>query len=157
MNAAKDITQVSLGSNNAAGAGSVESGRGGRALVLLADRAGGGSAKHRRHLHQSRCAATYPAWSEMFTAFVYTMQSVIDAKPQAIAAYVRAINKAEVFIQNEPTLTKKLLNGYLGLGQDVTDAVYCGSDRGRRARSTDQPVGVQRRGPISTSRPVWSA
>ena len=55
---------------------------------------------------------------------IYTKQSTIDANPQAIAAYIRAIGQAETFIQSNPAQARVLLNKYLGLGQAVTDAIY---------------------------------
>ena len=54
----------------------------------------------------------------------YTKQSVIDAKPKAVQAFIRGIAQAEAFIHNNPSQAKVLLGKYLGQNPQVTDAVF---------------------------------
>ncbi len=123
MNAAKEITQVSLGSNNALALKALQSGEV-DALSFFSPIGQAAEAQNIGDIFISPVRGDVPGLAGDVHGVFYTMQSVIDAKPQAIAAYIRAINEAEVFIQNDTAQTKKLLNSYLGLGQGVTDAVY---------------------------------
>lgn len=123
MNAAKDSTQVSLGSSNTAALGALKSGRIDALSFLLPI----GQAVEQQGLGDiliSPMRGDIPALVGDVHGVVYTKQSTIDAHSQAIAAYIRAIGQAETFIQNSPAQAKVLLNSYLGLGQAVTDAIY---------------------------------
>jgi ABC-type nitrate/sulfonate/bicarbonate transport system substrate-binding protein len=123
MNAAQDVTQVSLGSNNDLALSQLQAGKV-DALSFFSPIGQAAEAQGIGDIFISPVRGDVPGLQGDVHGICYTKQSIIDAKPQAIAAYIRAVNKAEVFIQNEPTQTKKLLNSYLGLGQSVTDAVY---------------------------------
>jgi NitT/TauT family transport system substrate-binding protein len=123
MDAAKDITQVSLGSNNQLALSQLKAGQV-DALSFFSPIGQAAEAQGIGDIFISPVRGDVPGLVGDVHGICYTKQSVIDAKPQAVAAYIRAINLAEVFIQNNPTETKKLLNSYLGLGQNVTDAVY---------------------------------
>ena len=123
MDAAKDCTQISLGSNNALALSNLREGKV-DALSFFSPIGQAAEAQGIGDIFISPVRGDVPGLRGDVHGICYTKQSVIDAKPQAIAAYIRAINQAEVFIQNEPDETKKLLNTYLGLGQSVTDAVY---------------------------------
>src|SRR5258707_1713490 len=123
MNAAKDIKQVSLGANSAAALAALKSGRvDALSFILpmgqLVEVQGIGD----RLISPMR--GDIPGLVGDVHGVIYTKQSTIDANPQAIAAYIRAIGQAETFIQSNPAEAKVLLNKYLGLGQTVTDAVY---------------------------------
>ncbi|HEY7420225.1 MAG TPA: ABC transporter substrate-binding protein, partial [Ktedonobacteraceae bacterium] len=55
----------------------------------------------------------------------YTRQGVIDAKPMAIQAFIRAIAQAEAFIHDNPTQTMTLLGKYIKQkNPKITKAVY---------------------------------
>jgi NitT/TauT family transport system substrate-binding protein len=123
MDAAKDITQVSLGSNNQLALSQLKAGQV-DALSFFSPIGQAAEAQGIGDIFISPVRGDVPGLRGDVHGICYTKQSVIDSNPQAIAAYIRAINKAEVFIQNDPAETKKLLNSYLGLGQSVTDAVY---------------------------------
>ena len=123
MNAAKDATQVSLGSNNTAALGALKTGRV-DALSFFSPIGQAAEAQGIGDILISPVRGDIPGLKGDVHGVFYTKQSTIDTKPQAIAAYIRAINQAEVFIQNNPAETKVLLNTYLGLGQKISDAVY---------------------------------
>jgi ABC-type nitrate/sulfonate/bicarbonate transport system substrate-binding protein len=123
MNAAKDATEVSLGSNNVAALAALKAGRV-DALSFFSPIGQAAEAQNTGDIFISPVRGDVPGLTGDVHGVFYTKQSVITAKPQAIAAYIRAVNQAETFIQNNPTQAKTLLNSYLGLGQSVTDAVY---------------------------------
>ena len=123
MNAAKDATQVSLGSNNTAALGALKTGRV-DALSFFSPIGQAAEAKGTGDILISPVRGDIPGLQGDVHGVFYTKQSTIDAKPQAIAGYIRAINQAETFIKNNPAETKVLLNTYLNLGQSISDAVY---------------------------------
>lgn len=126
LNATKDTTQVSLGSNFTAALASLKAGKV-DALSFAVPTGEAAVAQGIGDILISPLRGDIPGLSNDIQGVTYTKQSTIDAKPQAIAAYIRAINQAEVFIKNNPTQAKAILNTYLGLGQSVTDAVYTAS------------------------------
>lgn len=129
LNASKDVTEVSLGSNNAAALASLKAGRV-DALAFFMPIGQAAEAQGIGDILISPVRGDIPGLRGDVHGVFYTKQSIITAKPQAVAAYIRAINQAEAFIQSNPTEAKVLLNSYLGLGQNVTDAVYAASSAG---------------------------
>jgi len=57
---------------------------------------------------------------------LYGKQNVIDTKLQAVQAFIRAIAKAEAFIQQNPAQAAVLMAKYLKLGNDMktTNTVF---------------------------------
>ncbi len=55
---------------------------------------------------------------------IYARQQVIDAKPKAIQAFIRAIAQAEAFIHQQPAQAKILLQKYLKLDPKTAQAVF---------------------------------
>ncbi len=129
MDAAKDVTEVSLGSNNAAALAALAAGRV-DALSFFMPIGQAAEARGVGDIFISPVRGDIPGLRGDVHGVFYTTQSIINAKPQAIAAYIRAINQAEQFIQSNPSEAKTLLNQYLGLGQSVTDAVYTAASAG---------------------------
>ncbi|HEY3994275.1 MAG TPA: ABC transporter substrate-binding protein, partial [Ktedonobacteraceae bacterium] len=129
MNASKDITEVSLGSNNVAALASLKAGRV-DALSFFSPIGQAAEAQNIGDIFISPVRGDIPGLTGDVHGVFYTKQSVLTAKPRAIAAYIRAINQAETFIQNNSDAAKTLLNAYLGLGQSVTDAVYAAQSGG---------------------------
>jgi NitT/TauT family transport system substrate-binding protein len=123
MDAAKDATQVSLGSNNTAALAALKAGLV-DALSFFSPVGQAAEARGIGDILISPVRGDVPGLRGDVHGVIYTSQSVIDAKPQAIASYIRALYQAEVFIRNNPAAAKVLLNHYLGLGQKVSDAVY---------------------------------
>jgi NitT/TauT family transport system substrate-binding protein len=58
-----------------------------------------------------------PSMTGQLFGVLYAKQSVIDAKPKAVQAFIRAIAQAETFIQKNPDKVAALLGKYLGLDQ----------------------------------------
>lgn len=123
LDASKDITQVSLGSNNKAALAALESGQV-DALSFFSPIGQTAEAQGIGDIFISPVRGDVPGLRGDVHGVFYARQSVISAKPQAIAAYIRAIQQAEVFIQSNSAEAKVLLNSYLGLGQSISDAVY---------------------------------
>lgn len=63
-----------------------------------------------------------PTIQGMPFAVLYAKQSVIDAKPKAVQAFIRAIAQAEAFMHQHPNQTVKLLGTYLHLDPKTTAA-----------------------------------
>ena len=58
-------------------------------------------------------------------AVFFSRTSIMDAKPQAMTAFIRAMGKAEAFIHDQPQeKVRVLLQQYLKLDQKTTDDVY---------------------------------
>lgn len=64
-----------------------------------------------------------PTLRGMLYGVIYTRQHVIDAKPKAVAALIRAIAQAEEFIQNNPKQATTLLRAFLKLDEKETGIV----------------------------------
>jgi len=59
----------------------------------------------------------------MLYGVIYARSPVIDAKREAVAAFIRAISEAEAFIHDEPKQTATLLKAFLKLDGATTVAV----------------------------------
>lgn len=123
LDASKETTQVSLGSNNAAAlqhlkAGSVD------ALSFFSPIGQTAEAEGTGNIYISPVRGDIPSLTGDVHGLIYARQSTIDSKPQAIAAYIRAVAQAETFIQNNPDQAKVLLKSYLGYSADIANAVY---------------------------------
>jgi ABC-type nitrate/sulfonate/bicarbonate transport system substrate-binding protein len=123
MNASKDATQVSLGANNTAALAALQAGRV-DALSFFVPIGQAAIAQGIGDIFISPLRGDIPQLVGDIHGVFYTKQSVIDAKPQAIAAYIRGIGQAEAFIHSNPTQAKAYLTKYLNLGANVADAVY---------------------------------
>lgn len=123
LDAAKNTRQISLGSSTATALNALQSGQV-DVLSFLPPIGQTVKAKNVGDIWISPMRGDIPGLRGDVHGVFYTKQSTIDARPAAIAAYIRAISQAEAYIQNNPTETKILLNDYLGLGQTITDAVY---------------------------------
>ncbi len=123
LDASKDITQVSLGSNNKAALAALKAGQV-DALSFFSPIGQTAEAQGIGDIFISPVRGDVPGLRGDVHGVFYARQSVINAKSQAIVAYIRAINQAEGFIQSNSAKAKVLLNSYLGLGQSISDAVY---------------------------------
>jgi NitT/TauT family transport system substrate-binding protein len=123
LDALKDTIQISLGSNNAKALAALQAGEV-DALSFFSPIGQTAQAHGIGDIFISPVRGDVPGLRGDVHGVFYARQSVINAKSQAIAAYIRAINQAEQFIQSNPAEAKVLLNKYLGLGQSISDAVY---------------------------------
>jgi NitT/TauT family transport system substrate-binding protein len=123
LDASKETKQVSLGSNNSLALTYLREGRV-DALSFFSPIGQTAEAEGIGDIFISPVRGDVPGLRGDVHGIIYTKQSTIDAKPQAIAAYIRALAQAELFIKNNPVEAKTLLNKYLKLSVDITNAVY---------------------------------
>jgi ABC-type nitrate/sulfonate/bicarbonate transport system substrate-binding protein len=126
MDADKDAHQVSLGSNNTAALAELKAGRV-DALSFFTPIGQAAEAAGTGDILISPLRGDVPGLVGDVHGIIYTKQSVLDTKGQAVAGYIRAISQAEELIKSNPSEAKTLLNGYLKLGQSVANAVYAAS------------------------------
>ncbi|HTK05964.1 MAG TPA: ABC transporter substrate-binding protein [Ktedonobacteraceae bacterium] len=123
MDAHKDATLISLGSNNSAALTALVQNRV-DALSFFSPIGQAAEAQGAGNIFISPDNGDVPDLKGDVHGLFFTKQSTIDAKPQAIAGFIRAVSQAESYIQANPDKAKELLNGYLKLGDSVSQAVY---------------------------------
>jgi NitT/TauT family transport system substrate-binding protein len=123
MNAQKDATLISLGSDNTAALAALRNNRV-DALSFFSPIGQAAKVQGIGDILISPDNGDVPGLRGDVHGLFFTRQSVIDAKPKAIQAFIRAVAQAEAYIQKNPDNTKTLLNSYLKLGPSVTSAVY---------------------------------
>jgi len=123
MDAHKNATLVNLGSNNAAAMTALRTNRV-DALSFFSPIGQAGEAKGTGDIFISPDNGDVPGLRGDVHGIFYTRQTVIDAKPRAVAAFIRAVAQAEDYIQANPARAQVLLNNYLKLGKNVSSAVY---------------------------------
>jgi NitT/TauT family transport system substrate-binding protein len=123
MDVQKDATLESLGSNNAAALASLRMGRV-DALSFFSPIGQVAEAQSIGDIFISPDNGDVPGLRGDVHGLFYTRQSVIDAKPKAIQAFIKAVAQAENYIQANPAQAQVLLNDYLKYGPKVTSAVY---------------------------------
>lgn len=123
LDAAKDATQVSLGSNSTAALTALQSGTV-DALSYFVPFGQAAVARGAGDILISPVRGDIPELVGDVQGIFYTKQSVIDAQPEAIAAYIRAIGQAEAFVHNNPVQAKTLLTKYLNLSASVVNTIY---------------------------------
>ncbi len=123
MDVQKDATLESLGSNNAAALAALQNNRV-DALSFFSPIGQAAEAQGIGDLFISPDNGDVPGLKGDVHGIFYTKQSVIDAKPKAVRAFIKAVSQAESYIQANPAKAQVLLNGYLKLGKDVSSAVY---------------------------------
>jgi NitT/TauT family transport system substrate-binding protein len=123
MDVQKDATLESLGSNNAAALAALHMGRV-DALSFFSPIGQVAQTQGIGDIFISPDNGDVPGLKGDVHGLFYTRQSVIDAKPKAVQAFIRAVAQAESYIQANPDKAKVLLSGYLKYGPKVTTAVY---------------------------------
>jgi ABC-type nitrate/sulfonate/bicarbonate transport system substrate-binding protein len=123
MNAQKDATLVNLGSNNAAAMAALRNNRV-DALSFFSPIGQAVEAKGTGDIFISPDNGDVSGLRGDVHGIFYTRQTVIDAKPRAVAAFIRAVAQAENYIQVNPAKAQVLLSDYLKLGKKVSGAVY---------------------------------
>ncbi|HET8844335.1 MAG TPA: ABC transporter substrate-binding protein [Ktedonobacteraceae bacterium] len=123
LDATKVIQQVSLGSNSAAALAALKAGHV-DALSYFVPFGQIAEAQKAGQIFISPLRGDIPELLGDAQAVYYTRQSIIDAQPQAIVAYIQAMSQAADFIHNNPEQTKIYLTKYLGLNASVANAVY---------------------------------
>jgi NitT/TauT family transport system substrate-binding protein len=112
LNAAKDTTLVIVGGTPAAALAALRSGRI-DAFSYFAPAGQEAAAQGIGNMFISPVLGDVPAMNGQLHGVLYTKQNVIDAKPKAVAAFIRAVAQAEAFVHNNPTQATVLLGKYL--------------------------------------------
>jgi ABC-type nitrate/sulfonate/bicarbonate transport system substrate-binding protein len=123
MDAHKDATLVNLGSNQPAALAALRSNRV-DALSFFSPIGQVVEAQGVGDLFISPDNGDVPGLRGDVHGIFYTRQSVIDSKPRAVAAFIRAVAQAENYIQANPAKAQVLLKSYLKYGTKVASAVY---------------------------------
>jgi NitT/TauT family transport system substrate-binding protein len=123
LNAQRDATLVNLGSNNAAALAALNAGRV-DALSFFSPIGQTAEAKGIGTIFISPDNGDVPGLRGDVHGIFYTRQGIIETKPKAVRAFIRAVAEAEDYIQKNPTQAKVLLSAYLKSGQKVSNDVY---------------------------------
>lgn len=123
LDATKVTNQVNLGAGSTAAVAALKSGRV-DAMSYFIPFGQLAEAKGFGDIFISPLHGDVPGLTGDVQGIYYTRQSVIDAKPQAIAAYIQAMSEAGTFIHNNPAQTKTYLMQFLGLTASVADTIY---------------------------------
>jgi NitT/TauT family transport system substrate-binding protein len=114
MSDSKETTLVIVGGTTTAALASLRSGRV-DAVSFFAPTGQVAEAQGIGDIFISPMRGDVPAMNGQLHGVIYAKQSVINAKPKAIAAFIRAIAQAETFIRNNPAQATVLLGKYLGI------------------------------------------
>jgi len=119
-NTQRDVTEVSLGNvNPAAGAAALSSGRV-DAVAFPVPTGEVSEVGGMGDIFISPDHGDIPEMVGQVHGVIYAKQQVIDAKPKAIQAFIRAIAQAEAFINQHPDQAEVLMGKYLGLKSQKT-------------------------------------
>jgi NitT/TauT family transport system substrate-binding protein len=121
--ASRDAHLINVGSTNAAMLAALSSGR---VDAISYFPPGGQSAEIRGigNIYISPVRGDIPAMRGQVHCVFYTRQAVIDSKPQAVWAFIRAIAQAEAFIHQNQAQSILLLQKDLKLDLKTTKAVF---------------------------------
>ncbi|HLI91565.1 MAG TPA: ABC transporter substrate-binding protein [Ktedonobacteraceae bacterium] len=122
MNVQRDATLVNLGSNNTAALGALKAGRV-DGLSFFSPVGQEVEAQGLGSILISPVRGDIPSLQGDVHGVFYTKQSVIDAKPEAVQAFIRAVALAEAYIHDHPDNALSLLEKYLNLGATTSKAV----------------------------------
>lgn len=123
MDVQKDAILESLGSNNASALAALHNNRV-DALSFFSPIGQAAESQGIGDIFISPDNGDVPGLKGDVHGLFYTKQSVIDAKPKAVHAFIKAVAQAENYIQANPAKAQVLLNSYLKLGKQVSSAVY---------------------------------
>jgi len=122
MNAQKDSTMVSLGSNSSAALAAMKAGRV-DALSFFQPVGQGAEVQGIGDIFISPANGDVPQMTGELHGVVYTVQSVLQAKSAAITAFIRGLAKADAFIHGNTAEVESLMESYLtGLSPAVAKA-----------------------------------
>jgi ABC-type nitrate/sulfonate/bicarbonate transport system substrate-binding protein len=123
-NSQRDVTEVSLGNvNPAAGAAALSSGRV-DAVAFPVPTGQVAQVQGVGDIFISPDRGDVPEMVGQVHGVIYAKQQVIDAKPKAVQAFIRAIAQAEAFIYQHPDQAETLMGKYLNLKPQVTKAIF---------------------------------
>lgn len=122
LDAKRDATLVNLGSANLAALSALKAGRV-DALSFFSPLGQEAEAEQIGTILISPVRGDIPALQGDVHGVFYTKQQVIDSKPQAVQAFIRAVAQAEAYIHDQPTSALTLLEKYLKLKEPTAKAV----------------------------------
>ncbi len=114
LNVLKDATKVNLGAAITTDLAALQAGRV-DAIVVAAPGGEIAEAQGFGAILISPGRGDVPAMQGQLFELAFTKQQVIDSKPQAVQAFIRALAQADTFIQNHPDQALTLLEQYLHL------------------------------------------
>lgn len=122
LDAKKDSTMVSLGSNSSAAIAAMKAGRV-DALSFFQPVGQGAEVGNVGDIFISPANGDVPDMKGEVHGVIYTQQSVLQAKTPAIVAFIKAIGKAEAYIHSNSAAAEPLMQSYLkGLDPKVASA-----------------------------------
>jgi NitT/TauT family transport system substrate-binding protein len=119
----RDATLVNLGSNNTAALGALRTGRV-DALCFFSPVGQAAEAQGIGDILISPMRGDIPSMQGQLHGVFYTLQKVIDAKPKAVQAFIRAVGRAEAFIHSNPDKALTMLEQYLHMNQQIAKTVF---------------------------------
>jgi ABC-type nitrate/sulfonate/bicarbonate transport system substrate-binding protein len=132
LDAQKDVTKVSVGAVTATDLAVLQAGR----VDAVVVGAPGGSQAEVQGIGDtfiSPVRGDVPSMQGQLFGVVYAKQSVIDAKPKAIQAFIRGLAQAEALIQKNPTQATAYLPKYLKVDQKTIDVAWNATKAGMPA------------------------
>jgi ABC-type nitrate/sulfonate/bicarbonate transport system substrate-binding protein len=112
MDAKRDAELVNLGSNNSAALAALRTGQV-DALAFFSPVGQAAEVEGIGDILISPVRGDIPAMAGATHGVIFTRQSVIDTKPKAVQAFVRAVARAEKRIHDQPEQARALLKSYL--------------------------------------------
>jgi NitT/TauT family transport system substrate-binding protein len=119
----RDTTLVNLGSDNTSALAALRAGRV-DALSFFSPVGQAAESQGIGDILISPIRGDIPAMQDQLHGVFYTLQSVINAKPKAVQAFIRAVDQAEAYIHNNPDKALALLEKYLHMSQQIANAVF---------------------------------
>jgi NitT/TauT family transport system substrate-binding protein len=123
LDSQKDAVKVNLGADNATLLAALQAGR--VDAVTVAAPAGEQAEKRGfGDIFISPVRGDVPSMIGQLFIVSYIKQSVINTKPQAVRAFIRALAQAEEYIQKNPSQTIQLLSRYLKVDKTTATTVW---------------------------------
>ena len=122
-NVQKDATLVNLGGSASGALAALSSGRV-DAISYFSPAGQQAEAQGVGDIFISPYGGDVPTMQGAVHGVIYARQSVINAKPKAVQAFIRAIGQAETFIHKNPDQATTLLQKFLGLNAQITQSVF---------------------------------
>lgn len=132
LDAQKDVTKVSVGGVTATDLAVLQSGR----VDAVVVGAPGGTQAELEGFGDtfiSPVRGDVPSMQGQLFGVIYAKQSVIDAKPKAIQAFIRGLAQAEALIQKNPDQATAYLPKYLKVDQKTIDVAWNAAKAGMPA------------------------
>jgi ABC-type nitrate/sulfonate/bicarbonate transport system substrate-binding protein len=123
LDAQKDVVKVNLGANTATDLAAVQAGR---VDAVVVGAPGGEIAEIKKFgdIFISPVRGDVPTMQGQLFSVAYLKQETIDAKPNAVRAFIRGLAQADAFIQKNPGQMPALMAKYLQLDQQTATTAW---------------------------------